>query len=69
MPYRFLDLTVAELIERGYEIWLYCACGNHSLMTTDVFERRPESTLHRLVAKARCSKCGVLGNVPEIRCR
>ena len=65
--YPYLDTPVAELVAQGWEMWLYCACGHHALMTTAVFERWPGSSFHRLVAKARCSRCGVLGDVPEVR--
>jgi hypothetical protein len=67
MEYRYLDTTTSELAAGGCDIHLFCACGRHVMFAPDDFAKWPGSSLHRIAAKLRCSRCGCLGNIPEVR--
>ena len=43
---KYLDFPCSELIEHGWQIWLDCACGHHSLMKASTFKR---GRIHRFI--------------------
>ena len=67
MTYRYLDATVAELIERNEDVCFYCRCARHVTLGPEDFARWPNSTLHRIAARLRCTGCNSLGDIPEVR--
>lgn len=62
--YPFLDSPVQQLIDVEHSIYAYCRCGRYALLKPDgLMAQHPNSTLHRLVAKLRCSGCQRLGDI------
>ena len=65
---QYLDFSCAYLIAENKGIELHCRCGRTRRLTPDnSFKQQPESSLHPIIAAARCSQCGVLGHVFDIR--
>lgn len=67
MAYRYLDFAVAELIADCKDVHFFCACGRHVMLGPEDFVRWPNSTLHRIAARMRCTGCRSIGLIPEIR--
>jgi hypothetical protein len=67
MSYRYLDAPVSDLLEREQDIHFFCHCGHHITFGPEDFRRWPHSTLHRIAARMRCSVCGAIGDIPDIR--
>jgi len=65
-PPKYLDFTCRELIADDNDIVIYCRCGHKVQLTPETWARYPESWLHRIIAKARCTVCGSVGDVPTI---
>lgn len=68
MPaYQFLDSTADELIRDNHGIRVYCKCGNHVLLTpASTFAPMRHLTLHQIVARLRCQRCGRLGDCEAV---
>lgn len=66
MPYPFLDRTCAELVAGGAAITFYCRCGRYFEIRSSDFGRWPESSLHGVARRLKCSGCGALGAVDSV---
>jgi len=64
---KYLDLDCAYLIDTKADVALYCRCGHMARMTPATWRKFPKSSLYRIVDKARCTECGAVGEVPNIR--
>lgn len=67
MRYRYLDTPPDQLIALRSDIHFFCACGRHVCFGPEDFAKWPNSSLHQIAARLRCTGCGALGNVPEVR--
>ena len=65
--YPYLDFTCAEIIQDGNSITLYCRCGHTATLTPAYFRMWSNSSLHKIVARSKCTACGAVGDVPQIR--
>lgn len=66
MTYRFLDFPCPELAAGGSSITFYCRCGHKRQLEPKAFDRLPQSSLHKVVAKMKCSICGATGDIVDI---
>ena len=59
---RFHNHDLLHLIDK-HHISLFCKCGHGALISVKSLLETlsPETTVHTVAAKARCSRCGMLG--------
>src|SRR5689334_19875970 len=67
MRYRYLDFTTEHLIASRNDVHFFCACGHHVRLGPADFAKWPRSSLHGIAARLRCTGCGAIGNIPEVR--
>lgn len=65
-PPRYLDRSYEELTTGRDNIVLYCVCGHWKMFEPVDFTPWPGLSLYGVIARAKCSACGKVGEIPQI---
>ena len=65
--FQYLDFELSYLIAGSYCVTANCRCGHHATLDPADFERLQKyKTLHPVMARLKCTRCGSTGDIPSI---